>query len=134
MNKLILIKLNILFNYLEDIKYDYIKFLEKLLMTTYVAFFLLECLTWSIGEAERMRLETFEMWFYRRILKVKWLGKITNEDVFYRIWKNRNLLNNLRDKRVQVIGRTVNPSICWRLGGEKRENVRPWLEYFRQLI
>ena len=61
MNKLILIKLNILFKYLEDIKYDYIKFLEKLLMTTYVAFFLLECLTWSIGEAERMRLETFEM-------------------------------------------------------------------------
>ena len=29
------------------------------------------------GEAERKRLEDFKIWFYRRMLKIKWVDRIT---------------------------------------------------------
>ena len=39
------------------------------------------CETWRIGEAERKRLEAFEMWCYRRMMNIKWIDRITNEDL-----------------------------------------------------
>lgn len=33
---------------------------------------------WTMS-AEEMRIEAFEMWCYRRILKVKWVDKVMNE-------------------------------------------------------
>ena len=43
------------------------------------------CETWTIGEAKRKRLESFEMWFYRRMINIKWMDRITNEEVLGRI-------------------------------------------------
>ena len=43
------------------------------------------CETWTIGEAERKRLEAFEMWCYRRMMNIKWMGRTTNEEVLGRI-------------------------------------------------
>ena len=37
-----------------------------------------------VGEPERKRMEAFKMWCYRRVLKVKWVNSITNEEVFNR--------------------------------------------------
>ena len=43
------------------------------------------CETWTIGETERKRLEAFEMWCYRRMMNIKWMNRITNEEVLGRI-------------------------------------------------
>ena len=41
--------------------------------------------TWTVGENMLKRLSAFEMWTYRRMLKISWTDKITNEEVLNRI-------------------------------------------------
>ena len=40
-------------------------------------------------------LVSFEMWCWRRMEKIKWPEKITNEKVLERIGEKRTLLNNI---------------------------------------
>ena len=49
------------------------------------------CETWTIGEAERKRLEAFGMLCYRRMIYIKWMDRITNEEVLGRIEERRTL-------------------------------------------
>ena len=35
------------------------------------------CETWTIGDAERKRLEAFEMWCYSRMMNIKRMDRIT---------------------------------------------------------
>jgi hypothetical protein len=37
---------------------------------------------WSIGEVDQKRLEAFEIWCWKRMLKTKWTGEIRNEEVY----------------------------------------------------
>ena len=60
------------------------------------------CETWTIGEPERKRLEAFEMWCYRRMRNIKWMDKITNEEVLQR----RTLWKSLKKRRGQMMGHT----------------------------
>ena len=62
------------------------------------------CETWTIGEAERKRLEAFEMSCYRRMMNIKWMDRITNEEVLVRIGERRTLC--LRKRRCQMMGHT----------------------------
>jgi hypothetical protein len=44
------------------------------------------------------------MWCWRRIEKIKWTEKVTNEHVFDRIGEKRTLLNNILRRKVNWIG------------------------------
>jgi len=55
--------------------------------------------TWTIKKADATRLEAFETWVWRRLVKVKWTDKKTNAEV----------LNLVKEKRV----------CYWKLGKEK---------------
>ena len=57
------------------------------------------CETWTIGEAERKRLEAFEMWCYRRMMNIKWMDRITNEEVLGRIGERRTLWKSLEEEK-----------------------------------
>ena len=65
------------------------------------------CETWTIGEAERKRLEAFEMWCYRRMMNIKWMDRITNEKVLGRIEEKRTLWKSLKKRRGQMMGHTL---------------------------
>ena len=52
--------------------------------------------TWTLRKLERKYLETFEIWCLRRMKKVKWSEKVTNEQVVERIGEKRILLNNIQ--------------------------------------
>jgi hypothetical protein len=41
--------------------------------------------TWTLGEAEKKRIVAFEMWCYRRMLKIPWVDRVTNEEVLRKI-------------------------------------------------
>ena len=34
--------------------------------------------SWILGPTDRNRLESFEMWCYRRMLKIRWVDMVTN--------------------------------------------------------
>ena len=57
---------------------------------------IMKCLVWSVALyaaetwtlADR-RLEAFEMWIWRRMEKISWLDKVTNEEVLRRVNEER---------------------------------------------
>ena len=40
--------------------------------------------TWTLRKLERKYLESFEIWCWRRMEKIKWSEKVTNEQVLER--------------------------------------------------
>ena len=38
--------------------------------------------TWTLGKNEERVINAFETWSWRRMLKIKWIGRITNGEVF----------------------------------------------------
>ena len=62
------------------------------------------CETWTVGETERKRLEAFEIWCYRRMLEIKRLDRITNEQVLKRIGERISLWKSMRKRRAQMMG------------------------------
>ena len=43
------------------------------------------CETWTLLKKDKKKLESTEMWFMRRMLKVKWTEKVTNDEVLRRM-------------------------------------------------
>ena len=37
------------------------------------------CESWTIKEAEHRRIDAFELWYWRRLLRVLWTGRILNQ-------------------------------------------------------
>ena len=67
------------------------------------------------------RLEAFEMWCYRRMRNIKWMDRITNEEVLGRIRERRTLWKSLKKRRGQMMGHTL------RHGGSLRDIFRDCL-------
>ena len=49
-------------------------------------------------------LESFEMWCWRRMEKIKWSEKVNNEQVFDSIGEKMTLLNNILCRKANWIG------------------------------
>ena len=43
------------------------------------------CETWTIKKAERQRIDTFELWCWRRFLRVRWTARRSNQSVLKEI-------------------------------------------------
>ena len=70
---------------------------RKMLLKTYVWSIAMNgCETWTIRKAERKRVEAFEMWCYRRMMNIKWMNRITNEEVLGRVEEKRTLWKSLK--------------------------------------
>ena len=50
------------------------------------------------------RIEAFEMWMYRRMLKISWTDHITNEEVLRRMNKERELLVTVKKRKACYLG------------------------------
>lgn len=48
-----------------------------------------------------MKIEAFELWLYRRILKIPWIARITNAEVLRRMNKDTELVNTIKIKKLQ---------------------------------
>lgn len=48
--------------------------------------------------------ETFEMWIYRRLLKISWTQRITNETVLQRMGQDRELLIDIKKRKTSYLG------------------------------
>ena len=44
-----------------------------------------ECENWTIKKAERWRIDTFEMWCWRRLLRVLWTARKSNQSILKEI-------------------------------------------------
>ena len=62
------------------------------------------CETWTISEAMKKQLEAAEMWFLRRMVKVSWIKKVTNEDVLRRAQTERQLMKQIVKRQCSFLG------------------------------
>ena len=65
------------------------------------------CETWTLKTAIMNRLEAFEMWSYRRILKISWTEKVRNVDVLKRMEKERELLATNKRRKLEYLGHVL---------------------------
>ena len=55
--------------------------------------------TWMLTQAEKKRIEAFEMWVWRRMLKISWTEKISNDEVLMKIGEQWSLLNIISGRK-----------------------------------
>ena len=63
--------------------------------------------TWTPGKNEERDINAFETWCWRRMLKIKWTDRITNDEVFKRAKEERLLLKIFKNRRHSCIGHTI---------------------------
>ena len=54
--------------------------------------------TWTMTQADRERLEAFEMWVWRRMLKVSWVDKVSNAEVLQTVQENKSILDTVQHR------------------------------------
>jgi len=95
--------------------------------------------TWIVGNSEERIINVFETWSWRRMLKINWTDRITNDEVFQRAKEERLLLQILQNRRHSWIGHTVRHSefVVNIFEGAilrgKRTVGRPGLRYLKQV-
>ena len=60
--------------------------------------------TWTLRKKERNYLEAFEMWCWRRMEKISYMDRITNEEVLRRVQENRSPISNVLKRKANWIG------------------------------
>jgi hypothetical protein len=64
--------------------------------------------TWTLRVVDQKQLESFEMWCWRRIEKIRWTDYVRNEEVLLRGNEQRNILHEIRKRKANWIGHKKN--------------------------
>ena len=62
---------------------------------------------WTLNKQMEKRLEAFEMWCWRRLLKISWTERISNEEVLRRMGVERELIVKIRTSQMRFIGHVM---------------------------
>ena len=77
---------------------------KRLVKTMVWPVLLYGCETWTMRKAEKTRLEFFEMWIWRRMAKVSWKDKKTNDEVLQMMGESRRLMQTILERKKNWIG------------------------------
>ena len=57
----------------------------RLVKATVFPVVMYECESWTIKKAERKRIDAFELWYWRKLLKVPWTARRSNQSMLKEI-------------------------------------------------
>ena len=60
--------------------------------------------SWTIKKAERGRIDTFKLWFWRRLLRVPWTTRISNQSILKEISPEYSLGGLVLKLKLQYFG------------------------------
>jgi len=60
--------------------------------------------TWTMTQADKERLEAFEMWIWRRMLKISWVDKVSNAEILQKVQENKSMLDTVQHCKFIRIG------------------------------
>ena len=63
--------------------------------------------TWTITKSLLFRPDAFEMWIYRRVLKISWIENITHEEVLRRMGTGREIVRQFKTRKLQYLGHLI---------------------------
>ena len=58
--------------------------------------------TWTLTKVTCDKLEAFEMWLYRRMLRISWKEHKTNGELLRKMKTKRSLLNTIKKKEMSI--------------------------------
>ena len=62
------------------------------------------CESWIVKKAERQRIDAFELWFWRRLLRVPWTAKRSNQSILKEINPGISLEGLMLKLKLQYFG------------------------------
>ena len=65
------------------------------------------CESWTLSAALTRNIETTEMWFYRRMLRVSYTAHGTNISVLQRMGQERQLLRTIKERQTRFTGHII---------------------------
>ena len=97
---------------------------------------------WTLTETMCKRIEAFEMWAHRRMLRISWMDRVTNQAVMQRLNKEREVLNTIKRRKLEYFAHVMrNPKyemlhviIQGKIEGKRGPGRRKtsWLQNLRQ--
>ncbi|GFO34714.1 endonuclease-reverse transcriptase [Plakobranchus ocellatus] len=65
------------------------------------------CEAWTISKQTQKKLEATEMWFLRRMLRISWTAKKTNDTVLEEAHTTRLLISKIRKRQATFFGHVM---------------------------
>ena len=88
------------------------------------------CESWTVKKAEHQRIDAFELWYWRRLLRVSWTARRSNQSILKEIGPGCSLEGMMLKLKLQYFGH-----LMWRvdslgktlmLGGIEGRRKRGW--------
>ena len=70
------------------------------------------CESWTIKKAERWRIDVFELWCWRRLLRVPWTARKSNQSILKEISPEYSLERLMLKLKVQYFGHLMWRTAC----------------------
>ena len=95
------------------------------------------CESWTVKKAERQRIDAFELWCWRRLLKVPWTTRGSNQSILKEISPGYSLEGLMLKLKLQYFGHLMwrvysleNTLILGGIGGKRRRGRQKmrWLD------
>ena len=91
------------------------------------------CESWTVKKAERWRIDAFELWCWRRLLRVPWTARSSNQSILMEISPEISLEGMMLKLKLQYFGYSCDELThwkrlwCWeRLGAKGEGDDRGW--------
>ena len=85
------------------------------------------CESWTVKKAERRRIDAFDLWCWRRLLRVPWTARRSNQSVLKEISPGISLEGMMLKLKLQYFGHLMwradwyeKTLILWGIGGRRR--------------
>ena len=66
-----------------------------------------ECESWTIKKVERQRIDAFELWYWRRLLRVLWTARRSNQFILKEISPEYSLDGLMLKLELQYFGHLI---------------------------
>ena len=86
------------------------------------------CESWTVKKAERRRIYAFELWCWRRLLRVPWTARRSNQSILKEISSGCSLEGLMLKLKLQYLGHLTRRADSFEktLRKKKKEKKRPW--------
>ena len=95
------------------------------------------CESWTIKKVEHWRIDAFELWFWRRLLRVPWTARRSNQSIVNEIRPEYSLEGLMLKLKLQYFGLlmrradSLEKTCCWerlKAAGERERQRMTWLD------
>ena len=72
------------------------------------------CENWNVKKAEHQRIDAFELWFWRRLLRVPWTARRANQSILKEISPGISLEGMMLKLKPQYFGHLIEELTHWK--------------------